>query len=76
MGPIIPGKCAPTVQSCITDDLGYCCTKLFFELYPSTALVALRLGFTDRAIRKCKARAKAGSCQGGEGCLKGKLPNT
>lgn len=56
----------PTVAALIRS-LGYCCPWLFFQLFPSTALAALRLGVDPRSIRREKTRAAAG-CEGCRGC--------
>lgn len=47
-----------SIQSMITQDLGYCCEGLFFSLYPQTTLIALRLGVSERAVRYHRAQAK------------------
>lgn len=63
-----------SVESYITIDLKYCCTYLFFELYPGpkwTRLVADRLGVTTRAVRYC--REAATECPNAKGCKRSHL---
>lgn len=52
--------------------LGYCCPYVFFSLYPSTSLIAARLGVTTRAVRYYKAQLKAGDlrCEERSNCMK------
>lgn len=57
----------PTIIGLITQDLGYCCPWFFFSRFRKTALIAARLGFTQRAIRAC--RSTCGGCQGKPECL-------
>lgn len=61
----------PTVRILITQDLGYCCEWFFFTRFKNTALIADRLGVTERAVRYAKARVKCGSdqCQGKPACM-------
>ena len=65
----------PTVKSLITQDLGYCCQWFFFKHYRNTALIAARLGVTQRAVQLAKADVKNGFCQceGRPGCLNNKI---
>ena len=64
-----------TLKHLITDPapegLGYCCMYAFFRLYRQTAVIALRLGVTERAVRKHKQRykEKALKCEGCENCM-------
>lgn len=62
-----------TVRALITEKppsgLGYCCMWFFFKRFRQTALIAARLGVTDRAVRTAKASAKEGSCAGCPSCL-------
>ena len=56
----------------ILHDLGYCCLQRFFTLYPSTILIAARLGVTTRAIRYLKREVKKGrkgQCTNCPSCL-------
>jgi hypothetical protein len=64
-----------TVRSLIVEDLGYCCPTFFFQTYRKTALVAARLGVTERAIRYAKAAVDDGqcSCEGRETCMRKKI---
>lgn len=64
-----------TLRQLITENLGYCCMFAFFTRNHRTCMIALRLGVTDRAVRKCKALFKAGeySCEGCGNCLKSTL---
>jgi hypothetical protein len=48
--------------------LGYCCEQRFFELYKDVALIAARLGCSERAVREHKASPRA--CDHKGGCLK------
>lgn len=61
----------PTVRLLVTQELGYCCEWFFFTRFRSTALIASRLGVTERAVRYAKARVDSGesTCLGCEGCL-------
>lgn len=56
----------PTIRSLICEGLGYCCPALFFHLYPSSSLVARRLGVTVRAVNYAKKSAAVEGCA--EGC--------
>ena len=66
-----------TVKLLVTEGMGYCCPFAFFSLYRQTALIAARLGVSDRAIRYAKAAFKAGEyrCQGCSDCLRAKRPS-
>jgi hypothetical protein len=59
----------------LISSLGYCCVAAFFARNQDTMLIALRLGVSKRAVRRWKARAKAGKevCRGKEGCLRARL---
>ena len=48
------------IFSLITEDLGYCCPWRFFLLYPSTSLIAARLGVSSRAVRNARRRVVQG----------------
>lgn len=63
-----------TVKRLIVEGLGYCCPWRFFSAYRQTAVIAARLGVSDRAIRYQKADFKSGRmrCEGCSNCLKGK----
>lgn len=61
------------VRTLITEGLGYCCSHLFFTLFPSTSVAARRLGCTIYGVKKEKRRAREG-CAGCEGCQLAKLP--
>jgi len=50
----------PTVKHLICDGLGYCCEYGFFCLHRRTALIAARLGVSDRAVRYHKMAFKQG----------------
>lgn len=54
----------------ITKDLKYCCPWAFFKLYTNAAVIADRLGVTDRAVRKARAQARTAGCTGCPKCLK------
>jgi hypothetical protein len=61
----------PTVRLAITskeEGLGYCCPWLFFQLFPSTGLVARRLGFSERRVYEAKIEARAAGCGHCAGC--------
>lgn len=46
----------PTIASLILEDLGYCCLWAFFKKFGGRpSLIAARLGFTPRAVRRVKA---------------------
>ena len=64
-----------TVRSLIEEDLGYCCQHFFFTHYRKTALIAARLGVTDRAVRYAKEAVDEGreTCKGCDRCLKKKI---
>ena len=64
-----------TVKSLVTEDLGYCCTWFFFKHYRKTALIAARLGVTDRAVRLAKEKVDEGldRCAECKGCLNKKI---
>ena len=68
-----PKMTRPTVKSLITKDLGYCCLWFFFKHYRNTALIAARLGVTQRAVQIAKAEAREGCCEGRPGCLNAKI---
>ena len=57
----------PTIREVISS-MGYCCPRLFFTLFPSTLTASLRLGFSRRAIKYAKQKARAEGCAGCEGC--------
>lgn len=67
-----------TIEHAITspDGLGYCCQWAFFKLYDDTALIAARLGVSDRAVRYKLADFKRGTmcCRGRPSCIITKLP--
>lgn len=56
----------------ITTGLGYCCMWKFFSLYHDTALIAARLGVSERSIRRYKAAAAEGElcCNDCPNCMK------
>jgi len=61
----------PSIRSLIcsqTAGLGYCCEALFFSLYRDVALIAARLGCSERAIRAHRASPQA--CDHNEHCTK------
>lgn len=64
-----------TLKKLICDGLGYCCEFSFFKLHRRTALIAARLGVTERAVRYHKAQFRRGEfqCCKAQNCLKGKL---
>lgn len=64
-----------TIDKAVRLGLNYCCLFAFFSLYKDTALIARRLGFSERAIRKHKAAFAAGQlrCYGRPGCVADKL---
>lgn len=64
-----------TVEDLVREGLGYCCLYAFFRVNKRTGLIAARLGVTDRAVRKWKARFKSGElrCTGAANCLLPKL---
>lgn len=61
----------PTVRSLICSDLGYCCPWFFFSHEKRTALIAARLGMSERAVRYAKAEALSSpcGCEGRETCM-------
>ncbi len=69
-----------SIPELVTNDLGYCCVYFFFTRYRKTALVAARLGVSERAVRYHKADVKSGltSCTKCEKCLLEKMrtPNS
>ena len=64
-----------TVRILVTQDLGYCCPYFFFTHFRNTALLAARLGVTDRAVRYAKAAVDDGHsvCEGSASCLRRKI---
>jgi len=60
-----------TVTYLVTVGLGYCCPYFFFTHYRNTALIAARLGVTERAVRYAKAAVDDGvtECAGCESCM-------
>lgn len=62
-----------SVASLICDGLGYCCEWKFFSLYRRTAVIADRLGVTDRAVRNHKRAFREGKlkCLCEKNCMKG-----
>ena len=59
----------------IEEDLGYCCQWFFFTHYKRTALIASRLGVSERAVRYAKAEAlgRPPQCEGREACMNQKF---
>lgn len=64
-----------TVKVLVTDGLGYCCEWFFFTRFRDTALIAARLGVTERAVRYAKSRADEGEskCEGRADCMHSKV---
>jgi len=62
----------PTIKILIEQDLGYCCQWFFFNQFRRTALIAARLGVSDRAIRYSKAEVKKGclKCENNPTCMR------
>lgn len=61
-----------TIRSLICEGgLGYCCPWFFFRRFGRTAVIADRLGVSDRAVRVAKARVAEGLdvCEHRENCL-------
>lgn len=56
----------------IVKGLGYCCEWKFFSLYRDSAMIAARLGVTERAIRKHKAAYNdyETDCENCDNCMK------
>jgi hypothetical protein len=65
----------PTVTHLVTEGLGYCCPYFFFTHFRNTALIAARLGVTNRAIRYAKEAVdeKREVCKGKAECLRRKI---
>lgn len=55
--------------------MGYCCEFAFFSKHKRTAMIALRLGISDRAVRYRKALYNEGKlkCLNFDKCLKARL---
>lgn len=65
-----------TVKVLITHPLyglGYCCLWAFFRRYTSTAMIALRLGTTKRAIIYAKHKGAKEGCLSCPNCMKKRL---
>lgn len=64
-----------TIHYYITVDLNYCCEWAFFKRNRQTAMIAIRLGVSDRAVRYHKEQFKCGgiACEGRGNCMKDKL---
>lgn len=66
-----------TVKYLIEDGLGYCCQYAFWSAMAKkeTALIAARLGVTERAVRKARAafREEMFDCEASFGCLEERL---
>jgi hypothetical protein len=64
-----------TVSYLIKHGLGYCCLWFFFRRFKQTALIAARLGVTERVIRLHRAKWKAGEykCEGCSNCMKARI---
>lgn len=60
-----------TIKSMILQDLGYCCLWFFFSRHKKTALIADRLGVSDRAVRY--TRDGCGGCANETKCLRKRL---
>lgn len=60
----------------IVKGMGYCCEWKFFSLYHDTALIAARLGVTERAVRYHKAAYENYEieCENCENCMKSRRP--
>lgn len=56
-----------------THGLGYCCLWAFFKRFSSTAMIALRLGTTKRAIIYAKHKGALEGCTSCPNCMKDKL---
>lgn len=67
-------KQKPLVTTLIEDGLGYCCEFGFFSLYGRTALIAIRLGVTKRAVQYRRSAVVNGCslCESKPNCLKKK----
>ena len=59
-----------TIKELVTKDLHYCCIWAFFRLYTDPALIAARLGVSDRAVRSARAKAREAGCQSCPRCLR------
>lgn len=64
-----------TIPIMIVQDMGYCCPFFFFSHYRRTALIAARLGVSDRAVRYHKEELDAGRmvCAKAPGCLHARI---
>lgn len=66
-----------SVEYLITEGLGYCCEKFFWQLYfdVESDLIAARLGVDPEAIRRHKKRFQAGgyACQSLANCIPKRL---
>lgn len=54
-------KRVDTVEACVVQGLGYCCTSFFWERYRDvpTALIAARLGLHEETIRRHRKKFEA-----------------
>jgi len=64
-----------SIKEMVTQDLGYCCLPFFFSRYKKNALIAARLGVSDRAVRYNRAEVLASrvTCENCSGCLEKRL---
>ena len=60
------------IRKLICHGLGYCCPYGFFRFNKTTAMIALRLGVTERTVQRYKADFAAGrlKCEDCDKCLK------
>jgi hypothetical protein len=62
-----------TIHTLITEDLGYCCEWFFFSRFRRSALIADRLGVTQRAVQIHRAEARHSACENCPNCLRRKI---
>lgn len=62
----------PYIETLIVEGLHYCCPWAFFKIFRKTAVIAARLGVSDRTVRRAKARVDSGErkCEGCARCMK------
>jgi len=80
-GDMIPVKYRRnSIPHLITEGLHYCCVWGFFRYYlrKSSALIAARLGVTQRAVEKQRVRMEAGcyKCESTPSCLLKRKPTS
>lgn len=61
-----------TMKQLIVEDLGYCCPWFFFQCFKRTSVIAARLGYSTRHVRRLRSSCENGeeTCRGCGNCKK------